>query len=64
MYASVVQPVSPNFPEVQGFVERPRLKDKIHCAAFVVDASSIEVMSDKVTQRLKELQTRMNQKGE
>ena len=42
-------------PDSPGFVENPKLGDVIHCVAFVVDGSTVDVMSQKI----KALQTRI-----
>ncbi|KAK3106183.1 hypothetical protein FSP39_014435 [Pinctada imbricata] len=56
-------PSVPVSADVSGFISSPKLKDKIHVAAFVIDASTIDVMSEKVLERMKSLQLRMNQRG-
>ncbi|KAK3105955.1 hypothetical protein FSP39_009431 [Pinctada imbricata] len=56
-------PSVPVSSEVAGFVSCPKLKDRIHVVAFVVDASTVDVMPEKVLERMKSLQVRMNQRG-
>ncbi|XP_062573039.1 interferon-induced protein 44-like [Saccostrea cucullata] len=56
-------PSSPFTTETFGFIRNPRLGDKIHCVAFVVDGSTIDVMPQKILKQLKELQGRMNQRN-
>ncbi|XP_019922004.3 interferon-induced protein 44 [Magallana gigas] len=49
--------------DIPGFIKAPKLKDRIHCVAFVLDASSVDVMSEKMLEKIRELQTAMNQRG-
>ncbi|XP_061187449.1 interferon-induced protein 44-like [Saccostrea echinata] len=56
-------PSAPFTTETFGFIRNPRLGDKIHCVAFVVDGSTIDVMPEKILKQLKELQGRMNQRN-
>ncbi|XP_033730378.1 interferon-induced protein 44-like [Pecten maximus] len=55
-------PALPLSPESKEFVKNPTLSDQIHCVAFVMDASSIDVLQQKVMERIKAMQTRMNQR--
>ncbi|XP_048742426.2 interferon-induced protein 44-like isoform X2 [Ostrea edulis] len=56
-------PSSPFTTETFGFIRNPQLSDKIHCVAFVVDGSTIDVMPEEILKQLKELQGRMNQRN-
>ncbi|XP_069125502.1 interferon-induced protein 44-like [Argopecten irradians] len=56
-------PAVPLSPEVMGFVKGPGLGDRIHCVAFVVDSSTVDVISEKVLERIKNMQTKMNQRS-
>ncbi|XP_052677100.1 interferon-induced protein 44-like [Crassostrea angulata] len=56
-------PLVPFTPDTPGYIKDPNLKDKIHCVAFVIDGSTVDVMSDKVQKRMKDLQVRMNHRG-
>lgn len=56
-------PTLPFTPKTPGFIESPELKDKIHCVAFVVDGSTIELIPEKTREQLKDLQSLMNRKG-
>ncbi|CAC5404512.1 Interferon-induced protein 44-like [Mytilus coruscus] len=56
-------PSLPISPELHGFITSPQLSDKIHCVAFVMDSSTVDVLPEKVLERIKSLQTRLNQKG-
>ncbi|XP_061167742.1 interferon-induced protein 44-like [Saccostrea echinata] len=49
-------PASQATPKVQGFVRNPKLEDRIHCVAFVIDASTIDVITDSVVHHIKEIQ--------
>ncbi|XP_076099527.1 interferon-induced protein 44-like [Mytilus galloprovincialis] len=53
-------PISGDTP---GFVVSPSLSDKIHCVIFVLDGSIVDVIPEKVIERMKNLQLRMNQRG-
>jgi len=56
-------PSVPISPDTHGFIGSPQLTDKIHCVAFVIDCSTVDVIPEKVLERIKSLQTRLNQKG-
>ncbi|XP_033754699.1 interferon-induced protein 44-like [Pecten maximus] len=56
-------PAVPLSPDALGFVKSPMLTDKIHCVAFVVDGSTVDVIPEKVMERVKAMQVRMNQRG-
>ena len=62
-YIFQFNPSVPVSPDMSGFIKSPKIKDRIHVVAFVVDASTVDVLSEKVLERMKTLQTRMNQKG-
>nr|XP_022302385.1 interferon-induced protein 44-like [Crassostrea virginica] len=46
-----------------GYIKNPDLGNKIHCVAFVIDGSTVDVMSDKIRKQLKDLQITVNQRG-
>ncbi|XP_061167744.1 interferon-induced protein 44-like [Saccostrea echinata] len=50
-------------PKLPGFVKNPLLKDKIHCVAFVIDASTVDVMNDAVHRYIKEIQSLIVERG-
>ncbi|KAJ8313255.1 hypothetical protein KUTeg_009172 [Tegillarca granosa] len=56
-------PSVPFNPDVPGFVAYPALHQKIHCVVFVVDGSAVEVMSEKVIEKIKILQKKVYQRG-
>lgn len=56
-------PLVPFTPDTPGYIKDPGLKDKIHCVAFVIDGSTVDVMSEKVQKQMKDLQVRMNHRG-
>ncbi|XP_052103654.1 interferon-induced protein 44-like [Mytilus californianus] len=56
-------PSVPVSTDTLGFVASPHLSEKIHCVVFVLDGSTVDVMAEKVIERLKNLQMRMNQRG-
>lgn len=49
--------------DTPGYVKEPDIQDKIHCVAFVVDGSTVDVMPEKVRKQLKDLQVKMNQRS-
>ncbi|XP_062574898.1 interferon-induced protein 44-like [Saccostrea cucullata] len=59
----VFNPSIPLTPDTPGFIKAPKLKDQIHCVAFVIDASTVDVMSEKILEKIRNLQTPMNQRG-
>ena len=50
-------------PDSLGFVQNPKLGDLIHGVAFVVDGSTVDVMSQKILKQIKALQTRIIKKS-
>lgn len=56
-------PSVPLSTDIPGFLTSPHLSEKIHCVVFVIDGSTVDVMPEKVIERIKTLQSRMNQKG-
>ncbi|XP_078340011.1 interferon-induced protein 44-like isoform X4 [Crassostrea virginica] len=56
-------PSSPLSPETLGFVRNPELGAMIHCVAFVVDGSTVDVIPEKILRQIKVLQTKMNQRN-
>ncbi|XP_053403864.1 interferon-induced protein 44-like [Mercenaria mercenaria] len=55
-------PSKPISPDVSGFVSTPTMDDKIHCVCFVIDGSTVTVMSEKMLEKIKSLQTKVCQK--
>uniref|UniRef100_A0A8C7WVV6 G domain-containing protein n=1 Tax=Oryzias sinensis TaxID=183150 RepID=A0A8C7WVV6_9TELE len=49
--------------EAQGFRKNPELKDKIHCVAYVIDASKISIMSQNMEDKLKDIRKTVNSSG-
>ncbi|XP_048258954.1 interferon-induced protein 44-like isoform X2 [Haliotis rufescens] len=56
-------PSVPVRPGVPGYKKNPTLDDRIHCIAFVVDSTAIDVFPDKVLQTFKAVQHRVNVQG-
>ncbi|XP_062610576.1 interferon-induced protein 44-like isoform X2 [Saccostrea cucullata] len=48
-------PASNATPKVQGFLKNPKIEDRIHCVTFVIDASTIDVITDSVLHHIKEV---------
>ncbi|XP_053388647.1 interferon-induced protein 44-like [Mercenaria mercenaria] len=55
-------PTSPITPKVQGFKTHPTTEDTVHCAVFVIDATTLDVLSTKVMEKIKGFQNLMNQR--
>ncbi|XP_071162518.1 interferon-induced protein 44-like [Mytilus edulis] len=56
-------PSAPVTPDTAGFVAKPQFADKIHCVVFVIDGSTVDVMPEKVIEKMKGFQIHMNQRG-
>nr|XP_034306975.1 interferon-induced protein 44-like [Crassostrea gigas] len=56
-------PSAPFTTETFGFIRNPHLGDRIHCVAFVVDGSTIDVIPEKILKQMKAMQSRMNQRN-
>ncbi|XP_033754641.1 interferon-induced protein 44-like [Pecten maximus] len=56
-------PSVPLTPDAMGFVKIPSLSDRMHCVVYVMDASTVDVIPEKVMERIKSMQTRINQRG-
>ncbi|XP_067394370.1 interferon-induced protein 44-like [Emydura macquarii macquarii] len=50
-------------PDSPGYIKTPSLKDQIHCVAFVIDGSKIEILPEKLEDKLKQLRRKVNQFG-
>ncbi|XP_060580071.1 interferon-induced protein 44-like, partial [Ruditapes philippinarum] len=55
-------PSTPISPDTTGFVASPTLNHKIHCVCFIIDGSTASVMSEKMLEKIKALQTKVRQK--
>ncbi|XP_044288463.1 interferon-induced protein 44-like isoform X2 [Varanus komodoensis] len=44
--------IQPNAP---GYVRNPSLKDQIHCVVLIIDGSTVEILSDKMEQKLRQI---------
>ncbi|XP_053379816.1 interferon-induced protein 44-like [Mercenaria mercenaria] len=55
-------PTSPITPKTQGFKTQPSTQDTVHCAVFVIDATTLDVLSTKVMEKMKGFQNLMNQR--
>ena len=56
-------PATPISPETTWFISKPSVGEKIHCVAFVMDATTLDVVSSKILHKIKQFQSLMNQKG-
>ncbi|XP_076007487.1 interferon-induced protein 44-like isoform X2 [Genypterus blacodes] len=56
-------PIAPLQPRAPGYRESPALKDQIHCVAYVIDASKVSIMSDKLEAKLDAIRRKINLMG-
>ncbi|XP_022300546.2 interferon-induced protein 44-like [Crassostrea virginica] len=56
-------PMVPFTSDTPGFIKNSDLGNKIHCVAFVIDGSTVDVIPEKILKQIKSLQIRMNQRG-
>ncbi|KAK3577663.1 hypothetical protein CHS0354_000091 [Potamilus streckersoni] len=54
-------PSVPFSQETPGYIKAPSLKDMIHCIAFVLDGSTVDVLPEKMLEKMKAIQAKMNQ---
>ncbi|XP_059203469.1 interferon-induced protein 44-like [Centropristis striata] len=53
-------PSAPLNPETSGYRQSPKLKDKVHCVAYVVDACKISIMPAKLEEKLDAIRRKVN----
>ncbi|KAK6183191.1 hypothetical protein SNE40_010718 [Patella caerulea] len=56
-------PFSPITPDSPGYIKTPTVNDKIHCVAFVIDSTSVDVMNESILSKFKLVQKLANQRG-
>ncbi|KAK6183189.1 hypothetical protein SNE40_010716 [Patella caerulea] len=56
-------PFSPITPDSPGYIKTPTVNDKIHCVAFVIDSTSVDVMNESIFSKFKLVQKLANQRG-
>ncbi|XP_049444609.1 interferon-induced protein 44-like isoform X2 [Epinephelus fuscoguttatus] len=56
-------PSAPLNSEAHGYCKSPRLKDKIHCVVYVVDACKVSIMPTKVEEKLDAVRRKVNLMG-
>ncbi|XP_033754665.1 interferon-induced protein 44-like [Pecten maximus] len=56
-------PAIPFTSDAQGFVKKPTFSDKIQCVAFVIDASTVDVIPKEVLERIRAMQVGINYRG-
>ncbi|XP_042272806.1 interferon-induced protein 44-like isoform X8 [Thunnus maccoyii] len=56
-------PSAPLQSEASSYRKCPRLKDKIHCVAYVMDACKISIMATKVQEKLDAIRRKVNLMG-
>jgi hypothetical protein len=49
--------------DTPGYLKDPKLRDKIHCVAFVIDGSTIDAIPDTIHKQFKDLQVRINHRS-
>ncbi|KAM7162381.1 LOW QUALITY PROTEIN: interferon-induced protein 44-like [Macrochelys suwanniensis] len=50
-------------PDSPGYIKTPSLKDQIHCVAIVIDGCKIEILPEKLEDKLKQLRRKVSQFG-
>uniref|UniRef100_A0A8D0GZN7 TLDc domain-containing protein n=1 Tax=Sphenodon punctatus TaxID=8508 RepID=A0A8D0GZN7_SPHPU len=50
-------------PDTPGYIKNPSLKDQIHCVVFVIDGCKIEILPEKLEDKLKQLRRKLNKFG-
>ncbi|XP_039591119.1 interferon-induced protein 44-like [Polypterus senegalus] len=53
-------PSAPIQPDTPGYIKAVQLKDKIHCAAFVIDACKVKLMSARMEEKLQAVRSKLN----
>ncbi|KAL3875141.1 hypothetical protein ACJMK2_038069 [Sinanodonta woodiana] len=56
-------PSVPFSQETPGYIKAPSLKDMVHCIAYVLDGSTVDVIPEKTLEKMKAIQAKMNQSG-
>ncbi|XP_046567357.1 interferon-induced protein 44-like [Haliotis rubra] len=56
-------PTAPIDSDCTGYNSSPSPDDKIHCIAFVIDGTTVDVFPEKILHSIKSLQQRINTKG-
>ncbi|XP_071079866.1 interferon-induced protein 44-like [Haliotis cracherodii] len=56
-------PTAPINSDCTGYNSSPSPDDKIHCIAFVIDGTTVDVFPEKILHAIKSLQQRINTKG-
>ena len=59
-YMFQFNPSVPISQEIAGFKKNPTLKDRIHCVCIVIDGSTAGVLPEKLLEKIKAIQTKMN----
>ncbi|KAK6183188.1 hypothetical protein SNE40_010715 [Patella caerulea] len=57
------EPCSPITPDSPGYIKTPTVNDKIHCVAFVIDSSSVDVMNESILSKFNLVQKLANERG-
>ena len=57
-------PMVPFTYHTPGYITRVLETNKIHCVAFDLDDSTVDLMSDKIHKQLKDLQITVNKRGD
>nr|XP_060629775.1 interferon-induced protein 44-like [Anolis sagrei ordinatus] len=50
-------------PDTPGYIKCPLLKDQIHCVIFVIDGSKVEILSENLGGKLREIRRKTNKLG-
>nr|XP_056701126.1 interferon-induced protein 44-like [Euleptes europaea] len=50
-------------PNAPGYIRNPTVKDQIHCVAFVIDGSKVEILPENLAAKLREIRRKANLLG-
>ncbi|KAH3823361.1 hypothetical protein DPMN_125160 [Dreissena polymorpha] len=56
-------PLAPISPDNPGFVQQPKLSEKIHCVLFVIDGATVNDIPPKLVKKINSFQRIVNRKG-
>lgn len=61
---SQFNPAAPLHPESNDYRKAPVLKDKIHCVAYVTDATKVPIMPSRLEEKLEAIRRKVNLMGQ
>ena len=48
---------------MKGYIETPKLSDKMHCVVFVLDAETVALMDADLIKKMKRIRKEANDRG-